>query len=233
MKKAIVVLSGGQDSTTCLHWALANSAYSHVSTLTFDYGQRHVVEVESAKAVYNHAKALYPNKLGEFVLKNIPGVLDGTSPLTDNTREVESYASVDVLPGGLEKTFVPGRNILFLLIAANVAYCSEATDIITGVSQEDFGGYPDCRQSFISALEVALREGLDYPITLVTPLINLDKQQTVDLALSIPNCYDALRYSHTCYKGLVDGKPCGTCHSCLLRIKGFRLAGVVDPALLA
>lgn len=146
MQKAVVVLSGGQDSTTCLFWAV-NQGFD-VHTLTIDYGQRHVRELEAAAKVAALA-GIAPVK--QEVLKLGP-VLKGTSPLVSDAQ-LEQYADHNSLPGGLEKTFVPMRNQLFLTLAANRAYCLGTNALITGVCQEDFGGYPDCRRVFIDALQ--------------------------------------------------------------------------------
>ncbi|OPZ90607.1 MAG: 7-cyano-7-deazaguanine synthase [bacterium ADurb.Bin425] len=133
------------------------------------------------------------------------------------------------LPSGVATTFVPGRNILFFTIAANRAYVHNVDSIVVGVAQQDYGGYPDCRQDFISKLEAALVSGLDRRLEIVTPLMNMTKKETVELAQSLPGCLDALAYSTTCYEGHFP--PCGKCHSCVLRAKGFAEAGVNDPLL--
>ncbi|MGH9549878.1 MAG: 7-cyano-7-deazaguanine synthase, partial [Terriglobales bacterium] len=157
-------------------------------------------------------------------------VFDGLSPLTDLSKSVEQYSSAEALPGGLENTFVPGRNILFLAVAANRAYVAGCDDLIIGVSQEDFGGYPDCRQQFIEAMETALSAGLGRSLSIKTPLMHLSKKESVELASSLPGCLDALAHSTTCYNGTVP--PCARCHACLLRERGFREAAVPDPLLV-
>lgn len=218
--KALVILSGGQDSTTCLFWALGN--FEHVEAVTFDYGQRHSVEIEAARKVAELAGV-------HHVVVELAGLLGGSSPLVNMDNEVGTYESAEVLPGGLEQTFVPGRNILFLTIAGSMASVREIGNLVTGVAQEDFGGYPDCRQSFISAMQEALAEGLGHGMAILTPLMDLDKQATVEMAMEYEGCMDALAYSHTCYQGSVP--PCGKCHACLLRERGFELAGAEDPLL--
>ncbi|HEY9713339.1 MAG TPA: 7-cyano-7-deazaguanine synthase, partial [Chroococcales cyanobacterium] len=135
MVTALVILSGGQDSTTCLYWA--QSRYERVHALTFDYGQRHKNEIESAKTIARLAKV--PHEVIDM-----GAIFAGLSPLTNNSEPVAKYESAEKLPGGLEATFVPGRNILFLSVAANRAYVLELDELVIGVSQEDFGGYPDC-----------------------------------------------------------------------------------------
>lgn len=227
--KALVVLSGGQDSTTCLYWAIEEGYEVHA--ITFDYGQRHRIEIDSAikiaqmAGVHSHEIV----KLGDDILKS-------TSPLVSDTQ-LEQYAGHDQLPGGLEKTFVPMRNQLFLTVAANRAYALGCSALVTGVCQEDYGGYPDCRHTFIIALTEACNEGTftDEPDTLPnliihTPLMFLTKAETVELAASLPDCFEALAYTHTAY----DGKypPTGNDHASLLRAKGFEEAGYPDPLVL-
>lgn len=217
---ALVIFSGGQDSTTCLFWALERFASVHC--LTFDYGQRHRVEIDSARRIAELASVSH-----EVI--DMGPIFAGISPLTDLSKKVAKYAGADALPGGLENTFVPGRNILFLTVAANRAYVLNADNLVLGVAQEDFGGYPDCRQDFIEKMEAALSSGLGKPLKLLTPLMNLTKRETVDLAMSLPGCIDALAHSTTCYEGAVP--PCLKCHSCLLRCRGFEEAGIADPLL--
>ena len=219
MSKALVVLSGGQDSTTCLYWALRQ--YDEVVAVTFDYGQRHAIEIEAAREIAEYAGI-------EWELVRIPP-LGGDSPLTELAREVRQYESADALPGGIEDTFVPGRNIIFFALAANRAASLGCETIIAGLSQEDFGGYPDCRRVFVDAMEKAVNLGLEgtaAKIAIETPLINMSKKETVLLAQEV-GAMEALALSHTCYNG--ERPPCGHCHACLLRQKGFEEAGVEDP----
>ena len=220
MSRALVILSGGQDSTTCLFWA--KRLYDEVSSLTFDYGQRHRAELDAARRIAELADVRH-----EII--ELGALFAGLSPLTNTSSTVHQYESADALPGGLEDTFVPGRNILFLSVAANRAYVLGCDDMIIGVSQEDFGGYPDCRESFVRAMEHAVAEGLDRPIKIATPLMHLSKKETVKLALTLPGCMEALAFSLTCYNG--TNPPCAKCHSCLLRARGFEQAGVTDPLL--
>ena len=226
MKKVLVVLSGGADSTTCLAWAKQN--FDEVHAITFDYGQRHAREITAAATV----ALMLGAKTHEVV--HVPSIIHGTSPLVNRDEVVESYADASVLPGGLEKTFVPMRNMLFLVIAANRAVCLGINDLVTGVCQEDFGGYPDCRQSFIDATTAAINEALflkreEMNFKIHTPLMDLTKKESVELALSLPDCMKALAFTHTCYNG--EYPPCGHCHACLLRQRGFDEAGVADPLL--
>lgn len=217
-QKALVVFSGGQDSTTCLYWALQN--FDEVHALTFSYGQRHIIELESARLIAEMAGVSQD-------LVELGAVFANLSSLTDPRQAIPESASEKV--GELPSTFVPGRNIVFLSLAASRAYVKGCNSIVIGVSQEDFAGYPDCRESFIKSMESALSNGLDKPIRIVAPLQHLSKKETVELAASLPGCMDALAFSTTCYNG--QRPPCGTCNSCVLRAKGFAEAGVEDPLL--
>jgi 7-cyano-7-deazaguanine synthase len=217
----LVLLSGGQDSTTCLYCAKAVN--DRIVALTINYGQRHQREIAAALKIADMAGA------NSHEIAIVPEILRGTSPLTDLSRKVHTYESADKLPGGLENTFVPARNVLFLTIAANRAYIEDCNAIYIGVSQEDYGGYPDCRQEFLTHMESSLASALERPIKIVAPLINKNKKQTVLLAKQLEGCWDALAYSHTCYQGSLP--PCGKCHACLLRARGFQEAGVPDPLL--
>jgi 7-cyano-7-deazaguanine synthase len=225
MADCIVVLSGGQDSTTCLF--KAKTEFDNVHTITIDYGQRHAIEIECAKTIAKIAEVT-----NEII--SIPNVLKGTSPLV-SSEKLEEYKDHQSLPGGLEKTFVPCRNLLFLTIAVNRAYCAGIDYIVTGVCEEDFGGYPDCRRDFIDSLEYTLYEGLDsenapYTPNIVTPLMSLTKAETVKLALEYDNCYTALAYSHTSYGG--EYPPTTNDHANLLRAKGFEEANIPDPLIV-
>ena len=233
-KKALVVLSGGQDSTTCLFWAL-REGYD-VYTLTFDYNQRHNREIESAMIIAGFA-SIEPYQIERLKLGNI---LKGTSPLVSDAP-LEQYENHQSLPGGLEKTFVPMRNQLFLTVAANRAFVLGIDTIITGVCQEDFGGYPDCRRVFIDAFEKACDEGTftaeagyAMGVRVLTPLMDLTKRETVELAWQLTqegfNCYGALAFTHTAYDGAYP--PTGHDHATLLRAKGFEEADIPDPLIL-
>ena len=222
-KSALVILSGGQDSTTCL--GKAKQEFKDVYTITFDYGQRHSIEVEKAEQI---AKEL--GSAGHETIE-LGEILKGTSPLiSDNI--VGQYDSVEELPEGVEPTFVAGRNILFLTIAGNRAHVLGTEHIFTGVCQEDFAGYWDCRQQFIDEMAKALSEGLygtKSTIKIHTPLMDLTKAESVLLA---KKCFKddinkILGLTHTCYDGIFGG--CGKCHACILRDRGFIEAGMVDP----
>ena len=230
--KALVVLSGGQDSTTCLAWAIAQGYDVH--TITFDYGQKHAIEIDSAIKV---ARMLGVPLNNIMLIPLGKDILGGTSPLTNKSVELEQYADHASLPGGLEKTFVPMRNQLFLTVAANRAYVLGCNVLVTGVCQEDSGGYPDCRATFISSLQDTINYGTFTgepgtlpPLRILTPLMYLTKAASVHLAMTLPGCMKALAYSHTAYDGAYP--PLGHDHATLLRAKGFEEAGVPDPLIV-
>ena len=223
--KAVVVLSGGQDSTICLHWAMTH--YKEVMAVTFNYGQTHSIELESARTITEL------NNIPHEIL-NIPEILRSTSPLTDTTQELETYDNYDemdnIIGDRVELTFVPMRNALFLTIGANYALSKDCRVLITGVCQQDNANYPDCRQEFIWSQQDTINKALginDFKIE--TPLMNLSKKESVYLAQTMRGCMDSLSYSHTCYAGQYP--PCGKCHSCVLRAQGFKEAGVEDPLI--
>ena len=213
-EKALVVFSGGQDSTTCLYWALKN--FAQVETITFDYGQRHLIELEAVKKIAALAK------VHSVVLKESALAQLGGNSLTADMPIEESQN------GAPPNTFVPGRNIIFLTLAAAYAYQRGISNLVTGVCQTDYSGYPDCRRNTIDSLEQTLTLGMDREFKIHTPLMWLTKAQTVDLAVEV-GALDALVYSHTCYNGTLP--PCGTCPACILRAKGFAEAKVADPLI--
>jgi 7-cyano-7-deazaguanine synthase len=230
MPKALVVLSGGQDSTTCLFWAVQQYGPENVYALTFNYGQRHLIELEAAR----HVASLARIKYAECV--DIGPILAGSSPLTDHSVELEQYAnhaSMEKTIGSrVELTFVPMRNALFLTLAANRASVWGCKDIVTGVSQEDNANYPDCRHTFIRAQEEAINKALgDQPsLYIMTPLIHLSKSDSVVMAWNTRGAYGALAYSHTAYDGQFP--PVGHDHATILRAHGFQEAGLPDPLVL-
>ncbi len=217
--KAVVVLSGGQDSTTSLWWAMDQFGRANVSALTFDYGQRHRIELESAAAVADRAgvaHALLPINTFEAL---------GGNALTDSTLEVKD-AGNDELPN----TFVPGRNLVFLTYAAAWAWPRQISHIVTGVAQTDYSGYPDCRRATIDALATALNLGMEAEFVIHTPLMELSKKETVLLAERL-DALDVMALTHTCYEG--QRPPCGRCPACKLRAQGFAEAGIPDPLVAA
>ncbi len=235
--RALVVLSGGQDSVTCLYWAIEKFGLENVETVTFDYGQKHKIELESAKKVCELADV-------DFDLVTFPNILRSYSPLVNNEIDLEKHGKVEEFSKGVQPTFVPGRNILFFTVAANIALSKACNKLVTGIGQEDFGGYFDCRQDFVEAMQVALNEGLfgysgqdnylegkhKQKLELETPLMFLSKKEIAEMAKNLGEaCLNALAYSHTCYDGAYP--PCGQCHSCHLRIRGFNEAGFEDPLM--
>ena len=225
-RQALVLFSGGQDSTVCLAWAL--SRYPYVETIGFDYGQRHVVELSCRPHLRQSFQSHFPEwatKLGEDHLLDLRvlGQISDTS-LT-NDRKIEMGAS------GLPTTFVPGRNLIFLSFAAAVAYRRGLSVLVAGMCETDYSGYPDCRDNTLKSLQVALSLGMDTPLTLETPLMWLDKAQTWQLADELgggPLNQLILEHSHSCYLGDRShrhpwGFGCGHCPACELRRKGFEL----------
>ncbi len=221
----LVILSGGQDSTTVLAWA--KTQFQEVHALTFDYGQKHAIEIESAKKVAE----IFGVASHEIV--PLPSVLKGTSPLVNKDREVAHYDDANAMPKGVEPTFVPGRNLLFLTIAANRAAALGTPNVAIGVSQEDFGGYFDCRQDFLDDSAKAISRALtgEHDRFLIhAPLINMTKKQTVEFASRIPGAFEALAYTHTSYDG--DYPPNPLNHASILRARGFYDAGKKDPLIV-
>lgn len=216
-QKALVLLSGGQDSTTCLYWAIDRFGRDAVSTLSFDYGQRHFIELDCAEAVATQASVPH------LCLPIDTLAALGGDALTDPDIGVESGTDES---SGLPNTFVPGRNLIFLTYAAAHAYRNRIGNLVTGVAQTDYSGYPDCRQETIVALQKAIRLGMDSNVEIHTPLMLLSKKQTVELARDL-GALDAMALTHTCYNG--ERPPCGDCPACVLRAKGFAEAGVEDP----
>ena len=205
---ALVVFSGGQDSTTCLFWAKKH--FRKVYAITFIYGQKHVREVELARAIAQKAEV-------EINVLNVPliGSL-GKNSLTDSKLEMDSEKPADSYPN----TFVPGRNLFFLSIAAVYAREKGIRHIITGVSQTDYSGYPDCRDAFIKSLNVTLNLAMDSQFILHTPLMWLDKAQTWEMADQL-GVLDLVRNETlTCYNG-IPGDGCGHCPACTLRRQGL------------
>lgn len=206
---ALVVFSGGQDSTTCLFWAKKN--FKRVVALSFLYGQKHSNEVELARKIALDADV-------EFHLMDVSfiGTL-GQNSLTDTTIEMDQ----DKPEGGVPNTFVPGRNLFFLSIAAVFAREKGINHIVTGVSQTDFSGYPDCRDAFIKSLNVTLNLAMDEQFVLHTPLMWIDKTETWALADEL-GVLDLIRNETlTCYNGF-QGDGCGECPACKLRREGLQ-----------
>ncbi|MGR5295581.1 7-cyano-7-deazaguanine synthase QueC [Vibrio mediterranei] len=209
MKKAVVVFSGGQDSTTCLVQALKQ--YDEVHAITFDYGQRHKLEIEVAETL--------AKKLNVKAHKVMDVSLLNELAISSLTRD-DIPVSHELQENGLPNSFVPGRNILFLTLAGIYAYQIGAQAVITGVCETDFSGYPDCRNDFIKAMNSALVQGMDREFDIVTPLMWLDKAETWALADKF-NALQLIREETlTCYNGVI-GDGCGDCPSCDLRSNGL------------
>lgn len=222
---ALVLFSGGQDSTTCLAWALTH--YAKIETIGFDYGQRHSIELTVRPTVLQQLRSQssqWDRKLGEDHMINL-GLLGKISD-TALTQDVE----IAMQENGLPNTFVPGRNLLFMMVAATVAYRRGLDVLVGGMCETDFSGYPDCRDDSMKALQVALNLGMATRLKIDTPLMWIDKRQTWQLAQQLggQELVDLIRTeTHTCYLGergtLHDwGYGCGTCPACALRERGYR-----------
>lgn len=221
---ALVLFSGGQDSTTCLAWAL--SRYDRVETVAFDYGQRHAIELECRMTILDQIRVQFPNwamRLGEDHMLDLK-VLGDISE-TSLTRETEIHFSDE----GLPNTFVPARNLVFLTFAAAIAYRRGISKLVGGMCETDFSGYPDCRDATMKAMENALSLGLDRTTEIETPLMWIDKARTWALARELggdPLVGIIIEHSHTCYLGERGtqqewGKGCGECPACQLRREGY------------
>lgn len=203
-EKALVVFSGGQDSTTCLFWA--KQQFSHVEAVTFAYGQRHDAEIEVAKEI---AAEL-----------DVPHHILDLSLLGQLTSNALTRHDLDIDNADVPNTFVDGRNHLFLSFAAVMAKQLGMHHIITGVCETDFSGYPDCRDQFVKSLNVTLNLAMDYPFVIDTPLMWLDKKQTWELADQL-GAFDYVKErTLTCYNGIL-GSGCGECPACVLRQNGL------------
>ena len=221
---ALVLFSGGQDSTVCLAWALER--FARVETVGFDYGQRHAVELAVRPRLREHLAALKPDwkaRLGEdHVVK-----LDALAAISDSALTRET--AIELADNGLPTTFVPGRNLIFFSFAGALAYRRGARHIVAGMCETDYSGYPDCRDDTVKAMQVALGLGLDRRVTIHTPLMWIDKAATFALAEEIagqPFLDLVVEDTHSCYLGDRAqrhdwGYGCGTCPACQLRAQGF------------
>ncbi len=223
-KRALVLFSGGQDSTACLAWAL--DRYTHVETVGFDYGQRHAIELTQRKIVLQEIRHRFPywgGKLGDDHVVDLKtlGQLSDTALTSD--------AEIAYEKNGLPNTFVPGRNLLFLTYAAAIGYRRALHCLVGGMCETDFSGYPDCRDDTIKAMQVALSLGMGQRFTLETPLMWIDKAQTWGLTHALGGAALielVIEHTHTCYLGERNerhawGYGCGACPACTLRAKGY------------
>ncbi len=210
MRKALVVLSGGQDSTTCLYWAIGRFGKENVSAIGFDYGQRHKTELDCAREICESEQIEY-----EVIPTPIINELSANS-LTREDIPVE----VEKPEGAPPNTFVEGRNHLFLSYAAIYAKTHDITDIVTGVCETDFSGYPDCRDVFVKSLNVTLNLAMDYNFVIHTPLMWLTKADTWEMADKLGVMEIIYKKTITCYNGVM-GEGCGNCPACFLRKRGY------------
>jgi len=229
---ALVLLSGGQDSTTCLAYALAK--YERVETVSFDYGQRHRVELDARLQVRSEILRNFPawaGRLGDDHLLNLAvlGEISDGALTRDMVFKMEA--------NGLPNTFVPGRNLMFLTLAAALAYRRDLQVLVTGVCETDFSGYPDCRDDTMKAMQLALSLGMDRRFLIETPLMWIDKAATWSMAEALGGValIDLIvEHTHTCYLGdrehrHVWGYGCGTCPACGLRARGFAQYAAARP----
>ena len=221
---ALVLFSGGQDSTVCLAWALER--FARVETVGFAYGQRHAIELEQRPRILKRMAALKPDwksRLGEDRVVT----LDALAAISDTalTRDM----AIEIADNGLPTTFVPGRNLIFLSFAGAIAYRRSARHLVAGMCETDYSGYPDCRDDTIKAMQLALTLGLDKRLTVHTPLMWIDKAGTFAMAEDLGGraLLDlVIEDSHSCYMGDRShrhdwGYGCGTCPACELRANGF------------
>lgn len=225
MSRALVLFSGGQDSTVCLAKAL--SQYDAVETIGFNYGQRHIVEMECRQNVLRDVRLRFPEwnaRLGD------DHVLDLTQLAQLSNSALTSEAEIGLLKNGLPNTFVPGRNLIFLTYAAALGYRRDLSVLVGGMCQTDYSGYPDCRDTTIQAMQLALTLGMDQHIRIETPLMWLDKAATWRLAQELGGLalIELIKeQTHTCYQGEREtrhawGYGCSSCPACILRAKGYK-----------
>jgi 7-cyano-7-deazaguanine synthase len=223
-ESALVLFSGGQDSTVCLAWALQR--FARVETLGFDYGQRHAIELEMRPRVRACVAALdpqWPQRLGEDHLVR----LDTLAAISDTALTRDT--AIEVAASGLPTTFVPGRNLIFLAYAGAIAYRRATRHLVAGMCETDFSGYPDCRDDTIKAMQLALNQGMDRRFVIHTPLMWIDKAATFALAQAIGGAAlveVVVEQTHSCYLGERSerhawGYGCGQCPACQLRANGF------------
>lgn len=213
--KGLVIFSGGQDSTTCLYWAMNQKhRFDEVEAITFNYGQNHLVEIEQSKLICEKENI----KQTIIDISFLDSIVESALTSNGNVNKLNEK--------GLPASFVPNRNQLFITLAHSYAQKIGAKVLIGGMCETDFSGYPDCRQEFIHAIELATNIGSDSSIRIETPLMLLDKANTFQLASDIGHLKEVVELSHTCYKGIREklhswGYGCDDCPACELRKKGF------------
>ena len=225
--EAIVLLSGGLDSATTAAWALAEG-YS-VSAISFDYGQRHRIELQAAKAVASDLG------ISDHITLAIDLAAFGGSALVDQSIAIPKNRSEDVISNGIPVTYLPARNTVFLSLALALAETRNASSIILGVNSIDYSGYPDCRPEFLNAFEslanLATKSGVEGThLTVLAPLVSLTKPEIIRLGLSLHVDYGL---TTSCYDPKESGQPCGECDSCLIRAAGFAAVNIPDPRVVA
>jgi 7-cyano-7-deazaguanine synthase len=224
MNTALVLFSGGQDSATCLAWALEK--FERVETIGFDYGQRHRVELEQRLVVLRELRAAFPQWAAKLGADH---VVDATVISQLGATAMTANIAFEMQENGLPNTFVPGRNLLFLTLAGALAYRRGAQALVTGVCETDYSGYPDCRHATMQAMQQALSLGMDRPLQIETPLMWIDKAATWQMAQDLggQTLVDLItEHTHTCYTGdrtqrHAWGYGCGACPACELRASGW------------
>ena len=213
--KALVIFSGGQDSTTCLYWAINEKArFDEIEAITFDYGQKHSVEIEQSKIICEKENI----KQTVIDISFLDTIVESALTSNGNVNKINEK--------GLPASFVPNRNQLFITMAHSYAQKIGARTLIGGMCETDFSGYPDCRREFIDAIELATNIGSDSNINIFTPLMYLNKAETFKLAKDTGHLYEVIELSHTCYNGVREelyewGYGCDDCPACELRKKGY------------
>ncbi len=217
-QKAIVLLSGGQDSSTCLAWAI--QGYEEVIALSVNYNQKHIRELKAAERIAKEAgvKLLQAPLMLPSQLKSITALVQGT--------DVEEDMGTINADNNLPNSFVPGRNLALILLAGMVAYMEKAGVIVIGANQVDFSHYPDCRKEAINAMQDALNVGMDTSFRIRAPLMDKSKSEIVEFAKA-HGALEWMKFTHSCYNG--TWPQCGECPACKIRAKGFADAGVIDP----
>jgi 7-cyano-7-deazaguanine synthase len=234
-RAAMVVFSGGQDSTTCLGWALQE--FDTVHCVSFDYGQRHAIELDAARSVIAHFEAQTGRTIAHEIVTLGGFTFAGTSPLTAPDEPLETYENhtqmEEVIGDRVEKTFVPMRNAVFLMLAANRAVVANCATLVTGVCQADNANYPDCRETFIESANDTIETALGLAMgdfEIATPLMNMSKAESIELAQQTSFTYAALAFSHTAYDGSYP--PTSKDHASVLRAHGFEEANMPDPLVV-